>query len=55
MALQAGLPLFDFKWIRGNKKQEYFGAVRSGLEKNYDPMQRIFLGIIQRSFKRVSG
>lgn len=55
MALQAGLPLFDFKWIRGNKKQEYFAAVRSGLEKNYDPMQRIFLGIIQRSFKRVSG
>jgi cell filamentation protein len=55
MALQAGLPLFDFESIRGRKKQEYFLAVRSGLEKNYSPMRQIFLEIIQRSFKRVSG
>lgn len=55
MTLQAGLPLFDFKLIRGHKKLEYFAAVRSGLEKKYNPMQRIFLEIIQKSFKRVSG
>jgi len=49
MALQAELPLLDFSVIAGEKKQEYFAAVRAGLEKNYTPMQRLFGEIIERS------
>ncbi len=49
MALQAGLPLLDFSVIAEAKKQEYFAAVRAGLEKNYAPMERLFAEIIERS------
>lgn len=49
MALQAGLPLLDFSVIAGEKKQDYFAAVRAGLEKNYAPMERLFAEIIERS------
>jgi len=49
MALQAGLPLLDFSVVAREKKQEYFAAVRAGLEKNYAPMDRLFAEIIERS------
>lgn len=49
MALQAGLPLLDFSVIAGEKKQRYFAEVRAGLEKNYSPMERLFVEIIERS------
>lgn len=49
MALQAGLPLLDFRVIAGEKKGEYFAAVRAGLEKAYVPMERLFAEIIERS------
>ena len=49
MALQAGLPLLDFSLIVGEKKQGYFAAVRAGLEKNYAPMERLFVEIIEGS------
>jgi len=49
MALQAGLPLLDFSVVAGEKKQQYFSAVRAGLEKNYAPMERLFGEIIERS------
>lgn len=49
MALQAGLPLLDFSVIAGEKKKEYLGAVRAGLEKNYTPMERLFAEIIERT------
>jgi cell filamentation protein len=48
-ALQAGLPLLDFSLIAEEKKQEYFAAVRAGLDKNYKPMGRLFAEIIERS------
>lgn len=48
MALQAGLPL-DFGTIRGRKKQNYFAAVRSGLDSNYMPMEKIFADVIEKS------
>jgi cell filamentation protein len=50
MALQAGLPLLDFSLIRGRKKQEYFAAVRAGIDRNYEPMKKIFSEIIEKSF-----
>lgn len=49
MALQAGLPLLDFRAIVGENKNVYFSAVQAGLDKNYEPMGRIFTEIIERS------
>ncbi|MEW6682214.1 MAG: Fic family protein [Nitrospirota bacterium] len=49
MALQAGLPLLDFQVIAGEKKGAYFEAVRAGLDRDYEPMARIFGEIIERS------
>lgn len=50
MALQAGLPPLDFGGIKGKKREEYFAAVRAGLENDYEPMERIFTGVIRRTF-----
>ena len=49
MGFQAGLPLLDFSGIKGKKKKEYFSAVRAGIDKNYEPMKKIFSGVIQRT------
>jgi cell filamentation protein len=49
MALQAGFPLLDFRPIVGEKKSAYFSAVQAGLDKNYEPMGKIFSEIIERS------
>lgn len=50
MALQAGLPLLNFSAIAaGEKKEEYFAAVRSGLDRNYEPMKKMFSEIIEKS------
>lgn len=51
MALQDGLPPLDFGGIQGRKKQEYFAAVRAGLDRNYGPMQQIFSGVIRRTLR----
>ena len=48
MALQAGLPTLNFGSIKGKKKAEYFKAVRAGLDKNYHPMTKIFLELIEK-------
>ena len=49
MALQAGLPLLDFSVIAEEKKPDYFAAVQAGLDRNYQPMERLFAEIIERS------
>jgi cell filamentation protein len=49
MALQAGLPLLDFGLIAGIKKEAYFAAVQAGMDKSYQPMERLFAEIIERS------
>jgi cell filamentation protein len=49
LTLQAGLPLLNFSLIAEEKKQEYFAAVQAGLDKNYEPMERLFAEIIERS------
>jgi cell filamentation protein len=49
MALQARLPPLNFGNIRGRGRQEYFAAVRAGLERNYEPMERIFSAVIRRT------
>jgi len=54
MGLQAGLPALDFGGIRGAKKREYIAAVHAGLNRDYDPMTKIFREVIARTLKSVA-
>ena len=49
MGLQAGLPLLDFSELGGGRKEEYFAAVRAGLDRDYRAMTRIFSDVIEFS------
>ena len=49
MALQAGLPVLDFSDLDGERREEYFAAVRAGMDRNYLPMKRLFEDVIERS------
>ena len=49
MALQANLPLLDFRPIHGRSKEAYFAAVRAGLDRNYKPMEEIFQLVLNRT------
>ena len=49
MGLQAGLPPLDFGNIKGRKRQEYFAAVRAGMDRDYEPMERVFSDVIGRT------
>lgn len=49
MALQANLPLLNFESIKGKKKQEYIRAVQAGLDRNYDPMRKVFKSVIEKT------
>ncbi len=51
MALQAGLPLLDFNGVQGKRKQAYFRAAQAGIEKDYEPMVKIFDSVIKRTLK----
>jgi len=51
MGLQAGLPALYFDKLSGQKRQQYFAAVRAGIERNYDPMAELFSAVIQRTFQ----
>lgn len=51
MALQAGLPLLDFSVLDGLRREEYFAAVRAGLDTDYRPMKRLFTDVIERSWE----
>lgn len=55
MALQAGLPLLDFSVIKGKKRQEYFAAVRAGMDNNYEPMEKVFNAVISRTLRIQKG
>ena len=48
MALQAGF-LLDFRPIQGRRREVYFAAVQAGMARNYEPMERIFSGIVRRT------
>jgi cell filamentation protein len=49
MGLQAGLPLLDYSELAGKRKEEYFSAVRAGLDRDYRPMTRLFSEVIELS------
>jgi cell filamentation protein len=49
MALQAGLPPLDFGSITGKATKGYFAAIQRGMDRDYQPMERLFAVIIERS------
>ena len=49
MGLQAGLPVMNFSRIAEGEEQKYFAAIRTGLDRNYEPMERLFARIIEQS------
>ena len=49
MALQAHLPPLDFGTITGRGRAGYFAAVQAGMDRNYQPMRELFVGIIDRT------
>lgn len=51
MAFQAGFPYLDFSNIRGKRKEDYFAAVRAGLDRNYKPMEEVFSEVIFQALK----
>lgn len=51
MALQAGLPPLDFSGFEKERIEEYFAAVRYGLDRNYKPMKRVFGYVINHSLE----
>jgi len=55
MALQAGLPPLDFSVIKGKKINNYFEAIRVGLNKDYSIMESLFSEIIEVTFSRQRG
>jgi cell filamentation protein len=46
MAWQAGLRTPAFEPLIKRRKLEYFAAVRAGLDRDYEPMRRLFASII---------
>lgn len=49
MGLQADLPALFFDRFSGRRRQQYFAAVRAGLDRNYEPMAEMFTAVIQRT------
>lgn len=52
MTLQAGTPPLDFGGVLGQRRREYFAAVRAGLDRNYRPMERIFSFVLRRTRRK---
>ncbi len=52
MAMQANYPPLDYTSIsRGTQRKAYFRAVQEGINKNYQPMIKIFDRVISRTLK----
>jgi cell filamentation protein len=43
------ISVIGFGLIAGIKKETYFAPVQAGMEKNYQPMEKLFAGIIEKS------
>jgi cell filamentation protein len=39
----------NFSELDGTRREEYFAAVRAGLDRDYVPMKRLFVDVIERS------
>ncbi len=45
MAAPAGVDLSSFDALVERRREEYFAAVRAGLDRNYNPMREIFIAL----------
>lgn len=55
MALQADLPPLDFSCFATERQEEYFAAVRYGLDREYAPMEKVFTGVVAHSLQAYDG
>jgi cell filamentation protein len=46
MAAQAGIEIEALNALVTRRREEYFAAVRAGLDRNYEPMRKLFVTII---------
>ncbi|MEW6715721.1 MAG: Fic family protein [Nitrospirota bacterium] len=51
MGMQAGLPPLDFRGIIIRKNKEYISAIHAGMERNYEPMEKIFKSVICKTLR----
>jgi len=51
MALQAGLPPLDFSEMQDTNREKYFAGIRAGIDRNYRPMEEIFVKVITQTLK----
>jgi len=51
MGLQADLPPLFFDRLSGRKRQQYFAAVRAGMDRNYESMAEMFSAVIRRTLQ----
>lgn len=49
MAFQAGMPGLDFSGLRSKKRKEYFAAVQAGLDRDYEPMKKVFRSVVSQT------
>jgi len=49
MGLQAKLPPLDFTDTKGKKRLEYLRAVQAGLDRDYEPMERVFNDVVRKT------
>jgi len=47
MSLQAGIEIAGFDTLIRQRREEYFAAVRAGLDRNYTPMRALFDSVIE--------
>ena len=52
MALQADMPPPDFSEMAGHNLDRYIAAIHAGMYKDYEPMMKIFMTILQRSMSK---
>jgi cell filamentation protein len=51
MAAQAGYPYLNYSKLNNELREEYFSAVRAGIDRNYVPMEEIFKKVFQITLK----
>ncbi len=51
MALQSELPPLNFRNMIGKGKTDYIKAVQEGMERNYQPMEKIFASVIRKTLR----
>ncbi len=51
MALQSELPPLDFRNMIGKGKKDYIKAVQAGMERDYQPMEKIFAAVIRKTLR----